>query len=482
MGNRVTVEEILETILSLHLNEILDEPTPMFLLTRAAAMESAPDIVAVDLLGRIHVFEIKAESVNAKTANQLSQYLMRYLFRDGARFVADCWRLRDRLFAQLPRYFAGIYSGERTTIAGGKLVNHHRSADGAEPIGQSRWRRQDEAEKTRRVVDALLVEARRRLATNAASLPTPESLDALASAFRRKQHATTEMPKPLADLEAQIVIWLVGRNIQPDAEKRVLEWRREGVDARVLRMEVRADLSRPEWLLRVQREDFPARRTLTELVCTRAEQLAEGDKAPKLTMNLYAKGSPSGRGQRQNKGQSLDQVSAWLGGKEIKIDNKKAAVPIEAVAPAAKGGKRRKKTTVSEVLAQMDKRDRSVAEILFERAMSAGASLRPASASVPVRVRGTGGRRKWCTLFVVTNAGTIYIAWHDLWSTNTGAPPDVALDYERKLTALLGEQILSSATLGPWKSVHVRELADVNARKVFLSAVDEAIRALRKNG
>jgi hypothetical protein len=114
-----------------------------------------------------------------------------------------------------------------------------------------------------------------------------------------------------------VVIWLVGRTIQDLALERVRLWRRAGVDARVLRLEVR--LTERGWGLRCLREDAPFRDRIEERLFGLADQNVERGDAPELRCRFYDETSASAA--KSKGGRLLDDPIAWtaVGGEEVTV-------------------------------------------------------------------------------------------------------------------------------------------------------------------
>lgn len=87
------------------------------------------------------------------------------------------------------------------------------------------------------------------------------------------------------------------------------------------------------------------------------------------------------------------------------------------------------------------------AKTLFEYAENLGAEvkLRGASASVRLKDQYTG---KYSTLFVVTGDAKFYIGWLERWESNAGVSHEVAANYEKKLTEILGKSPRVESTTG----------------------------------
>ena len=112
------IEEGLETILFYWANELLPAPR-LLMLGRSNPLLPEQDLLAVDGLGRLHVFELKKDSATAESLHQLVSYLAQRLRDDNVfwlrRSAADAlWYGRDRTAA----YLAGLDSRTRVSTAG----------------------------------------------------------------------------------------------------------------------------------------------------------------------------------------------------------------------------------------------------------------------------------------------------------------------------------------------------------------------------
>lgn len=120
----------------------------------------------------------------------------------------------------------------------------------------------------------------------------------------------------------------------------------------------------------------------------------------------------------------------------------------------------------------------SVAKKLFAYAQELGAEIRPAGASVSVRVRAPATDRR-CTLFVVTRKATFYIGWLDSWATYADISPEVASAYRKRLTEIFGRSPVEAGTGG----TYAIPLASVGAHlDEVLNEIRIAINALRHAG
>lgn len=117
----------------------------------------------------------------------------------------------------------------------------------------------------------------------------------------------------------------------------------------------------------------------------------------------------------------------------------------------------------------------ATAEALLDFAGQIGAEEEARQNSISVRLRGpVGSEQKWLTLFLISVAGTFYTGWLNRWA-KAGAPKDVAVTYQTRLTELLGPVVYypTQYAKAPSLSTVAKHLDDVK------SAIRAAAASLR---
>jgi len=145
------------------------------------------------------------------------------------------------------------------------------------------------------------------------------------------------------------------------------------------------------------------------------------------------------------------------------------------------GGRRREKIEVEGLLEAIRKASNgkavNVAQTLFEYSQELGAEVTPKEASASVRVKDPNSGRS-STLFVVTKKATFYIAFLERWTLNAGIDPEVARNYERRLSDIFGKNsVLKPGDKGGARAI---PLTDVGKRlEAVLKEIRSAVKALR---
>lgn len=284
------VEEPMETLLAMNLERLTG--VPLSWVCWAWAMGRQVDLVATDPIGRIHLFELKKASVGLQEVSQLQQYLLAHVFGDAAEFLVSSSQ-HGRGQAEpdrLVRRIAGLFSNSRTENVGRKGVVKllGESADGKGPGGrrltQRQWEKLDPREQSRRVVAALREGDQ---PDGGPPMPQHESLMAIAKQAGQllrppvRETSTVRAKSP-------VVLWLVGRTIQPKALDQIRIWRRSGLDARGLILEGR--YTDTGWTIRSVREVAP-HRDAVEMNTIRIAAAASQPGA--VTFDFYEQASPA---------------------------------------------------------------------------------------------------------------------------------------------------------------------------------------------
>lgn len=293
VGARRVREEPTETLLALNLKALTG--LPLAWVRFSGAMDPSVDLVATDPLGRVHLFELKKASVGAQEATQLEQYLLRHVFDDSRAFLTDSLKHGRQQSERDPlaRRVTGLFANERIVSFGSRNLvrllgpdHHDAQAPGGRSLTSYQWSKLSSAEQTRRIHAALAARTRRD--------DWPDCLD-LSMTLQLARRLSGQLRRALSQIQSAlevqrpIVLWLVGRTIQDPALDRVRMWRRAGLDARVLFLEVRRTDS--GWLVRVRHEQAEQRRTLERRLFEL--QAPEEKVRPTVRLHLYDEASAS---------------------------------------------------------------------------------------------------------------------------------------------------------------------------------------------
>ena len=93
--------------------------------------------------------------------------------------------------------------------------------------------------------------------------------------------------RPRVRPTGEVVIWLVGRGIDPGALQRVRLWRRAGLDARCLIVDARQSPETGQWIVQVQREEFPERDKALDCIASHQESIEDDDWVKRLELRFY---------------------------------------------------------------------------------------------------------------------------------------------------------------------------------------------------
>ena len=289
-------EEVAETVLLLHLAELTG--VAMAFLKRGDAIEPAGDVAAVDRLGRLHVFELKKDAFAPRHVDQLEQYLLGEVFRDPEAFREDAVRGGRRQLApeMLARSLLGARAGRRMANTGAAFIAaslqpaHPLLAALGGTLTKSRYGRMSPAEQLG------LLHAACVAASDERSLP---SLEAVLTAARRHGNrllADLDATQPRLRLDRPLVLWVAGARIGSQVRERLRRWRRAGLDARPLEVEVRHHHA--TLLARVVGERAPARQDLERQLLAYVGEQPDNTRPP-AQLDLYKQARPSdpiGRG------------------------------------------------------------------------------------------------------------------------------------------------------------------------------------------
>ncbi len=264
-------EEVLETLVILNLQTILEEP--LRFLVRAGDYWGLQDITAVDPLGRVHLFELKKDSIGRDVPAQLATYLLTNMFTDAREYASWAWSLNKRLLhgERWALYLAAALVNERTTTFGRKALYREL---GIARITDGCWKKMNQNGEAA----ALKLRALLAMTGQTHQLPSLPELHRWADATARS--LLGDRPElPLVTIQPHGAIWLVGRSFADDALEQVAQWRRAGVDARFIEVDARQVEADGRWIIRVRREAYPERRELLDRVYREgAALLAEHDQ------------------------------------------------------------------------------------------------------------------------------------------------------------------------------------------------------------
>jgi hypothetical protein len=303
-------EDVMQTVLWLHAAAFTGEPVTIF--ARSGREWGIADLMGIDSIGRIHLFELKKHTVTASVANQLTHYLLAHLFED-ARELLTHWKgkfgpeVLDDIQMGLHAYLAAALADERLDILGARFVAR---AEGRDESGIAAFEKQWDHELSRDeraelLIKALRIKAQARRGVDSASIPTREQFAELARQWRVRLDPLGELNRERSvRLQERLVLWLVGPRVAGDAMERIRSWRRAGVDARWLELDVQPVPASLEWDLRVRREWAPHRSALVteHWPSVRAglrrweEQHPEHAGRCEVSLHLYDKRRPSETG------------------------------------------------------------------------------------------------------------------------------------------------------------------------------------------
>ena len=310
-------EETLQTLLSLHLSEVSCEPVQ--LVGKAGDYWGGEDIVGLDTLGRVHLFELKRGRVSEDAARQLSYYMLRHVFNEPARFIESWWKRIGEWELRVERLsetIAGALAGQQTHNVGYFFVREWAKAA---TTSKYAWKKQSYDEKHPLLLRALLEKAKERLD----QVPTKDEVAEIAKVWRSRLWSEGGPARSAFVCERPVVIWLVGTGFTPEVEEEIRRWRAAGVDARCLQAEVRFSSRRDGLILRVAREEAPGRVELVKLLEHWAASNRASNASAKLTVQLYVVARASDKGkQKEAAGRPKEPPSArieWHAGESIEL-------------------------------------------------------------------------------------------------------------------------------------------------------------------
>ena len=304
------VEEVVETLLALHLPRFT--AAQVAFLKRGFAMESAGDLVGTDPLGRLHLFELKKDAFAPRDVDQLEQYLLGHLFRDPELFREHCRRQGAHQLqpARLARAILGAQANMRMATTGARFVTRHLPADHPlladlpGPLTKGRYGKLSPREQ----LQLLHAACAARQPDRANRLSCPDRLQAAAQQHAQRLARELDANEPLLRPSRPVVLWVVGQRFSPHVLERLRQWRRSGLDARPLAVEVR---HRGDSLCaHVTRERAEPRHRLEARVIDHASTHHDATQRPPVDLMLYHEATPSS--SRQHGGGPLDNPHATL--------------------------------------------------------------------------------------------------------------------------------------------------------------------------
>ncbi len=254
-------EDVMQTFLWLHAADFTGEPITIF--ARSGKEWGVADLMGIDTIGRIHLFELKKHTVTASVANQLTHYLLAHLFEDPCELLGY-WKDKfpAAVLEDVPAYLASAVADERLDILGPRFIAQSEGRDAAGIAAfEKEWDHHlSPGARTMRLLDALRTKGQMRRGLPLDAIPTQDAFLDLARQWRRKLDPLPELDRERPfRLQERLVLWLVGPRVAGDALERIRSWRRAGVDARWLEIDVQPAPASLEWNVRVRREWAPHR-------------------------------------------------------------------------------------------------------------------------------------------------------------------------------------------------------------------------------
>lgn len=319
-----TVEKVLETYIALNFEEVTGAAPVSVVGSRALCSEA--DVVAVDELGRVHMFEVKKDEIRKRDVEQATHYMLRSVFVDRfAAFNNNPEGLEARTYA-LAAALAGLVCETDESKNGHTLhigeVKHDPSLRefaiaslGRTPV-KSKWSTDRQTPEGALVhIATLLAHARRHrrwpgdeaLGDGVQRLLAEGRVHAATSAFGAPlpQSVRDRLPKPSRPL----VLWLAAPSVDHGALEEIARLRASGVDVRAAEVDVRRDAESGGaggrgWHVSVRRE-FAPERDRSEAEAVGAVRRGIGAGAA-LYSNFYVEKSPSERSMRADHGRHVD--------------------------------------------------------------------------------------------------------------------------------------------------------------------------------
>lgn len=294
-------EEVLETFLMLHLEEMTG--LPLYFVSRGHEYWGAEDLIAWDELGRVHLFELKKGAIKAETIDQLTQYMMRYLFHSVDGLVEEEWRRGTKILdISLSTHLAAACAGWRLATMGHGALREDLFKDIPEWITYPTWppsrywwnNNASDIVKNRLLLKNLALMINEELPEQ--SRVSADTFRNLAKFWTKRLKRPARPPHKVVSLERPVVLWFVGSGFEPGAWQPLRKWRALGVDARPLVIDLRHPAP-GKWTLRWRKEQFPQRDELEVQLFERARSGKFGgiNRLPKLKLELYKQSSASAK-------------------------------------------------------------------------------------------------------------------------------------------------------------------------------------------
>lgn len=311
------VEEVLETFLVLFIKELTRNESLKLLYRSPNGLYASEDICAVDLLGRINIFEIKKSKITTENFNQLEQYLIRNVLKNPDQFVERRRRSgEDFTSDQLAVYLAGMFANKRTSTEGIDLIKKEwkknqpeyiKAAFGNFSISKNSYKNKIGTKKN----EVLLRTMVKRFRLNC----DYEKLESLSSKLYPKLDFLLIEPNYVYKSVDPVIGWLVGPEIKNDVIPKILYLRKTGIDTRVLLVDMRFVKSKNLWIIKLTNEDYKKRDLLEHKLLNDKIDFQNMKSIPNLKFYFYVQKSASKT--KESGGNALTQPKAKLSGAGI---------------------------------------------------------------------------------------------------------------------------------------------------------------------
>lgn len=333
-GDGNLIEKSLETLVALQFGFITGaEPTA---IVTSRPMCSDPDVVALDNLGRIHLVELKKQSLTAKDVEQAEQYMLRLVFRDVADFMNRWAEVEGARNRTLQLSIAGLWANVDPGKEGHQLAKRVADVDKAfhgwccQHFGQrfpskAHWTRLHKGGEGLPPDPAAMVRLLQHVAAKGDEQRVEEMAHAQLDLVSRLERGSPfcRASAPAGDgasvtSKPKLVLWLGAPVIGDDALERIERLRLLGVDARCFEIRGRLDEQKAV-RLQVRKEYNPDRDALEAIV---ADHMKESSaETGRIEWNLYCKKTPSERGGDSAARAALDSSDGrrWAPSARLKI-------------------------------------------------------------------------------------------------------------------------------------------------------------------
>jgi len=323
-------EDVMQTLLWLHVANFTGEHVTVF--ARSGREWGIADLMGIDSIGRIHLFELKKHTVTESVANQLTHYLLAHLFEDAGELLRYwkekfCPAVLDDQVMGLDAYLAAALADERLDTWGPRFVGQTEGRDEAGIAALDRqWATTLSPDaKSELLFKCLRLKVHVRRGVELPAVPSREQFADLAKQWRPKLDPLPELERgPSISVRDRLVLWLVGPRVAGDARERIRQWRRAGLDARWLELDVRPVPASLDWDVRVRREWAPHRSALvtecwpTVLAGVQKWEKRHPEHAGKcsVALDLYDKRRPSETGDEGGTLNAECRAMLWAPGRD----------------------------------------------------------------------------------------------------------------------------------------------------------------------